>query len=180
MYGCVCSGRSQGSVLWLSVNDPTARRNLQREAELRQVEPARLIFSSYLAEPERHLARLAAADLFLDTLPYNAHATAADALLAGVPVLTCRGTTFAGRVAASLLTAAGLPELIADDLARYEELALKLAREEDALRVLKAKSRRPDGNSQPLFDATGYSTRLETLLTSLSPPSAPRSFLSTA
>jgi predicted O-linked N-acetylglucosamine transferase (SPINDLY family) len=168
----------QGSVLWLSVNDPTARRNLQREAELRHVDSGRLVFSSYVAEPERHLARLAAAELFLDTQPYNAHATAADALLAGVPVLTCRGTTFAGRIAASLLTAAGLPELIADDLAGYEELALKLAREEDVLHALK--ERLASGwHTQPLFDATGYSTRLETLLNSLSPPSAPRSFLNT-
>jgi len=168
-----------GSVLWLSAGHPAARHNLQREAELRQVDPGRIIFASYVAEPERHLARLGAADLFLDTLPYNAHATAADSLLAGVPVLTCRGATFAGRVAASLLSAAGLPELIAEDLAQYEELAIRLARDEIALRVLKEKLATAR-QSQPLFDTTGYATRLETLLASLSPSSAPRSFLSTA
>jgi predicted O-linked N-acetylglucosamine transferase (SPINDLY family) len=169
----------EGSVLWLSASDPIARRNLLREAELRQVDSGRLIFSSYVAEPGRHLARLGAADLFLDTQPYNAHATAADALLAGVPVLTCRGTTFAGRIAASLLTAAGLPELIAEDLGRYKETALKLARDEETLRGLKQRLAAA-WHSQPFFDAPGYSTRLENLLASLSAPSAPRSFLSTA
>ena len=106
--------RIEGSVLWLSAVNQAAARNLRREAERRGVDPQRLIFASFLPRSEDHLARLRLADLVLDTLPFNAHVTAADALWAGVPLLTCKGTTFAGRVAASLLTAAGVPELITD------------------------------------------------------------------
>src|SRR5579864_7574625 len=98
-----------GSVLWLSQASPAARRNLQREAEARGVASDRLVFAPYVKDNAEHLARLRLAGLFLDTIPYNAHATASDALWVGVPVVTLAGTTFPGRVAASLLYAAGLP-----------------------------------------------------------------------
>ena len=97
-----------------------------REAAARGVDPARLVFAGR-ATLEDHLARHRLADLFLDTLPYNAHTTASDALWAGLPVVTCQGNAFAGRVAASLLNAVGLPELVTHNLADYEALALRLA-----------------------------------------------------
>src|SRR5262249_21005438 len=109
-----------GSVLWLSENNAAAMRNLRREASQRGIAPQRLIFAGRVGDNADHLARLRLADLFLDTLTYNAHTTASDALWAGVPVLTRLGTTFAGRVAASLLHAIGLPELITDSLQAYE------------------------------------------------------------
>ncbi len=168
-----------GSVLWLSSAGTAARHNLQREAELREIDPARLIFAPYVSEPERHLARLGLADLFLDTLPYNAHATAADALLAGLPVLTCKGKTFAGRVAASLLCAAGLPELVTPDLVAYETLALTLARDSLALDSIRA--RLADARqTQPIFDLAGYATRLEAAFSALRNSPATGSFVSTA
>src|SRR5262249_19789106 len=117
-----------GSVLWLREDEPDVMANLRREAAARDIAPARLVFGELLRRLEDHLARLQLADLFLDTLPYNAHATAAHALWAGLPVLTCRGRAFAARVGASLLTTVGLPELITDDLAQYESLAIQLAR----------------------------------------------------
>src|SRR4029077_12805411 len=106
---------------------------LRREAAERDIDPARLVFAGTL-ELERHLARYRLADLFLDTLPYNAHTTASDALWAGVPLVTCRGESFPGRVAASLLHAVGLPELVTDSLEDYEALALRLAAEPSMLR----------------------------------------------
>ena len=106
----------EGSVLWLGQANDSARRNLKLEAEARGIAGNRLVFASYLPSAADHLARLKLADLFLDTLPYNAHATAADALWVGLPVLTCMGERFAGRVAASLLHAVGLPELVTDSL----------------------------------------------------------------
>ena len=118
----------EGSVLWLLDDNPAAVRNLKREAEARGVSTQRLIFAPR-RPVEEHLARHRLADLFLDTLPCNAHTTASDALWAGLPVLTCTGDTFAGRVAASLLSAVGLPELITDSLPSYEALAMKLARD---------------------------------------------------
>jgi predicted O-linked N-acetylglucosamine transferase (SPINDLY family) len=107
-----------------------------------------------------HLARHRRADLFLDTLPYNAHTTATDALWAGLPVLTCRGTTFAGRVAASLLGAIGLPELITESTAEYEALALKLAREPAALAALREKLAR-NRLTHPLFDSARSCRHIE-------------------
>jgi predicted O-linked N-acetylglucosamine transferase (SPINDLY family) len=103
------------------------------------VDPARLVFAQRLPAPEDHLARLGLADLFLDTLPYNAHTTAMDALWAGLPVLTSMGDSFASRVAASLLHAAGLSELVTGSLGAYEQKAIALAREPDAAAKLKAK-----------------------------------------
>jgi predicted O-linked N-acetylglucosamine transferase (SPINDLY family) len=152
--------RTEHSVLWLSRVNAAAARNLKREASDRGIEPSRLVFAPFVANPADHLARLAAADLFLDTLPYNAHATAVDALLAGLPVLTCKGQTFAGRVGASLLHAAGLPELVTNSLAAYEDLALEIAGDPAKLAALKSKlatARR----SQPLFDTSRHTRSLE-------------------
>lgn len=126
------------SVLWLLHDNDDAVRNLCKEAAQRGVDPSRLVFAPRQS-PESHLARHCHADLFLDTLPINAHTTASDALWAGLPVLTCPGEAFAARVAASLLTAAGLPELIAPDWAEYERLALQLATEPGRLAELKAR-----------------------------------------
>src|SRR5262249_55199239 len=103
--------RFDGSVLWLSRANEAATRHLRRAAQARGIERGRLIFAARTARIEEHLARHTLADLFLDTLPFNARSTAIDALWAGVPVVTCAGRTFAGRVAASLLQAVGLPDL---------------------------------------------------------------------
>jgi protein O-GlcNAc transferase len=127
-----------GSVLWLLESRPPFADNLRREAEKRGVEGSRILFAPDRA-PADHLARLALADLFLDSLPYNAHTTASDALWAGVPLLTLRGKAFAGRVAASLLTAAGLQELITETPEAYEALAVKLASDPAALKTVRDK-----------------------------------------
>jgi predicted O-linked N-acetylglucosamine transferase (SPINDLY family) len=151
--------RVESSVLWLLGDNPTAMRNLRREAALRDVSPDRLVFADRI-DLRQHLARHRAADLFLDTLPCNAHTTASDALWAGLPVLTCPGESFAARVAASLLTAIGLPELIAANLDRYEELAVHLATNRQALHQLR---RRLHENrlTAPLFDSLRYCRDLE-------------------
>jgi predicted O-linked N-acetylglucosamine transferase (SPINDLY family) len=117
-----------GSTLWLLEGNEVASQNLRMEAESRGVPAYRLVFAKRIAF-EDHLTRHRLADLFLDTLPYNAHTTASDALWMGLPVLTCPGTTFAGRVAASLLSAADLEELIEPSLEDYESTALKLAKD---------------------------------------------------
>jgi protein O-GlcNAc transferase len=130
--------RVEGSVLWLLEANATASANLRREAQRRGVDPARLVFAPRV-RPDEHLARHALADLFLDTLPYNAHTTASDALWAGLPLVTCTGTAFPGRVATSLLRAAGLPELVTNDLAAYEALALRLATEQGLLAGIRAR-----------------------------------------
>ena len=145
------------SVLWLSEANVTAQANLRRAAEQRGVAAERLIFAPRLPDVAEHLARQRQADLFLDTLPYNAHTTASDALWAGVPVLTCPGATFAGRVAASLVKAVGLDELIAPSLADYEARALALARDPARLAALRQKLAR-NRITAPLFD-TERSTR---------------------
>jgi predicted O-linked N-acetylglucosamine transferase (SPINDLY family) len=154
-----------GSVLWLLRDNDAAGRNLRAEAARRDVDPARLIFAERLL-PEEHLARHRLADLFLDTLPCNAHTTASDALWAGLPVLTCPAGAFAGRVAASLVQAAGLPELIAPDLAAYEALALGLAREPAALAEIKAKLAR-NRDACPLFDAARSARHIEAAYTTM-------------
>ena len=128
-----------GSVLWLNVQNATAKEHLRNEARARQIEPDRLVFAARTPGRAEHLARLALADLFIDTLPYNAHATASDFLGEGVPVLTCAGKTFASRVAASLLDAAGACELVVQSLADYEALALQLARERMRLQTFRDK-----------------------------------------
>jgi predicted O-linked N-acetylglucosamine transferase (SPINDLY family) len=150
----------EGSTLWLSAN-ASAANNLRREAEARGVSANRLIFASRTPSNEQHLARLRLVDLFLDTLYYNAHATACDALWAGVPVLTCPGETFASRVAGSLLTAIGLPELITHSLADYEALALRLVRDPGALASLRQKLAR-NRTTHPLFDTARFTRHIET------------------
>ena len=151
-----------GSVLWLLETNAPATANLRREARERGVAPERLIFAPRVPLPE-HLARHAAADLFLDTFPCNAHTTANDALFAGLPLVTCTGETFASRVSGSQLHAIGLPELVTYDLESYEALALKLARDSDTLRNLRARLR-SNRDSFPLFDTEGYTRALEALL----------------
>jgi predicted O-linked N-acetylglucosamine transferase (SPINDLY family) len=124
------------------------------------VSPERLIFSERVEKQEDHLARHRLADLFLDTIYYNAHTTASDALWAGLPVLTCEGETFASRVASSLLRAVGLPELVTTSLDEYEALALKLAREPALLASIKAKLAE-NRLTAPLFDTERYTRHLE-------------------
>jgi protein O-GlcNAc transferase len=156
---------TDGSVLWLLQDNEAATSNLKREAEARGVEPRRLIFAPRV-NVEEHLARQRLADLFLDTLPCTAHTTASDALWVGLPVLTVLGTTFAGRVAASLLNAIGLPELITSSLTAYEALALSLARDSAALSRLKAKL---EGNrhTHALFDTARFTRNLEAAFESI-------------
>jgi protein O-GlcNAc transferase len=126
------------SALWLVEDNADATHNLRREANARGVPPDRLVFAPRVSLDE-HLARHSLADLFLDTLPYNAHTTASDALWVGLPVLTCIGSTFPGRVGASLLHAVGMQELITESLEQYETLALRLAQEPALLELVKAK-----------------------------------------
>jgi predicted O-linked N-acetylglucosamine transferase (SPINDLY family) len=151
--------RVEGSVLWLLQSNDLAAENLRREAYTRGVDPNRIVFARPL-ELADHLARHALADLFLDTLPYNAHTTASDSLWAGLPVLTCRGTMFAGRVAASLLQAVGLPELITENLSGYEALAAHLAADPSRLRELRQKLMR-NRLACPLFDTDRLRRHLE-------------------
>jgi len=145
-----------GSVLWLLERDAVGKANLAREAAARGIAPERLVFARRLPLSE-HLARHRLADVFLDTLPFNAHTTASDALWAGLPVLTCAGRTFAGRVAGSLLQAIGLRELVTTSLEEYEALALRLAQDIDLLRQFRARLAE-NRLSFPLFD-TARSTR---------------------
>ncbi len=139
-----------GSVLWLLETNGVCRENLAREAGARGVNETRVIFAPRIPN-DRHLARLANADLFLDTMPYNAHTTASDALWQGVPVVTCTGRTFPSRVATSLLHGVGLAELAAENLADYEAIALRLAQE--PAKTAEIKKRLLDGRATaPLFD----------------------------
>jgi predicted O-linked N-acetylglucosamine transferase (SPINDLY family) len=147
------------SVLWLIKGNPAAADNLRREAKIRGVPAERLIFAERM-ELSDHLARHRLADLFLDTLPCNAHTTASDALWAGLPILTCSGRTFSGRVAGSLLNAIGLSELITDSLQQYEATALTIARNPDLLASLKAKLAQ-NRNTYPLFDTGRFARNIE-------------------
>jgi predicted O-linked N-acetylglucosamine transferase (SPINDLY family) len=151
------------SVLWLLADNPYAVLNLRREAAARGVAPERLVFAPRVPNDD-HLARHRLADLFLDTLPVNAHATASDALWAGLPLLTCMANTFAGRVGASMLHAIGLPELVASSLAEYEAIALALVRDAEALARLRTKLA-TNRSSQPLFDTARITRNLETAYT---------------
>jgi protein O-GlcNAc transferase len=155
----------EGSVLWLIEGNASAPRNLRREAALRGVAVERLIFAPRIG-PDDHLARHRLADMFLDTHYCNAHTTASDALWAGVPVLTCSGTTFASRVAGSLLQAVGLPELITHSLEEYEALALKLAREPGLLASLRQKLAR-NRETYPLFDTARFTRHIEAAYTTM-------------
>ena len=149
----------EGSVLWLLSGGPVSEANLRSEAAKRGVDPERLIFADRVT-PDEHLARQKVADLFLDTLNYNAHTTGSDALWAGLPLVTLPGRQFSARVGASLLTAFGLPELIAETPEHYQEIALQLARDETALLSLRSRLAlfRPNA---PLFDTKRYARNLE-------------------
>jgi protein O-GlcNAc transferase len=151
--------QTENSVLWLLKSQPPFAENLRNAAMAQHVDSERLIFAPPV-EQEDHLARLKQADLFLDSLPYNAHTTASDALWAGLPLLTCRGTAFPGRVAASLLNAVGLPELIAETMPNYEALAVRLAREPALMEALKKKLA-IQRNSFPLFDTNLFCRNIE-------------------
>jgi predicted O-linked N-acetylglucosamine transferase (SPINDLY family) len=148
-----------GAVLWLLEEDPAAAVNLRRHADASGVGAHRLVFAQR-APRELYLERLQMADLFLDTLPYNAGTTASDALWMGLPVVTQQGQSFCGRMAASLLTAAGLPQLIAQDAQGYVDTAVRLAlapTERSALRQQLQDQR----VSMPLFDAPRFTRHLE-------------------
>lgn len=149
------------SVLWLLQANPQAMANLGREAAARGVDPARLVFAPPLPL-DAHLGRLRLADLVLDTWPYNAHTTGSDALWAGVPLLTWPGPTFASRVGASLLHAAGLPELVASSPEEYEALALRLAQQPETLAELRGRLR-AQRQVCALFDSERYARNLEAL-----------------
>ena len=153
----------EGSVLWLLSSNPTTECNLKQEAQNRNVSPDRLIFAERMPMAD-HLARHCAADLFLDTFHYGGHTTTSDALWAGLPVVTRLGETFAGRVAASLLSAAGLPDLIAKNSSDYEKLALELAASPEML--TQARNRLNKNKwSCPLFDTARYTRNLESAFT---------------
>jgi predicted O-linked N-acetylglucosamine transferase (SPINDLY family) len=137
-------------VLWLLGSSSGFRDTLVREVGARGIAPERLVFAPRVS-PEQNLARQSLADLVLDTSPYNGHMTTSDALWAGVPLVTCAGKAFAGRVAASQLTAIGMGELVTESLAAYEALALKLARDPALLKATREKLARNRGQT-PLFD----------------------------
>jgi protein O-GlcNAc transferase len=149
------------SVLWLRALSPAALENLRREPRARGVSAERLVMMLPAPEMPVYLGKLSHADLFLDTTPYSAHSTACDALWAGVPVLAIMGHSFASRVAASALTAAGLPELITRSLPEYAARALEIARDATQLRTLRA-TLNANRSSAPLFDTEGYTRNLET------------------
>jgi predicted O-linked N-acetylglucosamine transferase (SPINDLY family) len=152
-------GSVPGSMLWLLEPNELVKGNLRSEAEKRGVDPGRLVFAPVVPLAE-HLGRHRHADLFLDTLPCNAHTTASDALWAGLPVLTCSGETFAGRVAGSLLMAAGMPELITASLEEYEQTALVLARSPQRLAALRQQLEN-NHDASALFDLPKLTGNIE-------------------
>ena len=156
-------GAVPDSVLWLRSGPAAMQANLLSAATKHGVGADRLVFSPFVARMDEHLARLQLADLFLDTLPYGAHTTTAEALWAGLPVITCRGRTFAGRVGASLLSAAGLPDLITESLDEYHDRALRLAVSPGARAELRERvhARRKIAAA---FDTVGYVRDLESAL----------------
>jgi protein O-GlcNAc transferase len=148
-----------GSVLWLLRDSEAAERNLRREAETRGVNPGRLVFAERTKLPA-HLARQRQADLFLDTLPYNAHTTASDALWVGLPLMTCTGRMFPSRVAGSLLHAVGMPELVTENLTEYEALARKLATDPELLQGFRERLAQHRATA-PLFDTDRFRRHIE-------------------
>ena len=148
-----------GSVLWLFKDNPWAAENLKKEAQKQGIDGQRLVFAERMPLPD-HLARHRQADLFLDTLPYNAHTTTSDALWTGLPVLTLIGQSFASRVAASLLNALGLPELITNTQEEYEILAIELAKNPRQLAEIKLKLAN-NRFTAPLFDTPLFTKNLE-------------------
>jgi predicted O-linked N-acetylglucosamine transferase (SPINDLY family) len=155
----------EGSVLWLLEDNPTAGINLRKEAQTRGIDPNRLVFANRMKLPE-HLARHRAADLFIDTLPCNAHTTASDAIWAGLPVLTCMGESFASRVAASLLNAIELPELITTTQEEYEATAIELATHPVKLKAIKYKLEK-NRLTTALFDTPRFTEHIEAAFTQM-------------
>jgi predicted O-linked N-acetylglucosamine transferase (SPINDLY family) len=153
-------GAIDDSVLWLAEGDPSTVAHLRQEAEQRGISAKRLVFAPRTQRLAEHLARHRQADLFLDTMPFNAHATASDALWAGLPIITCLGSTYAARVTASLLKAVGLDELITGTLQDYEALALKLAQEPAILVSVKERLAR-NRASFPLFNTERFTRHIE-------------------
>lgn len=155
----------EGSVLWLFSSNETAEDNLRKHAKENGVDPKRIVFAQKLPVDE-HLSRIPLADLMLDTFPYGAHTTCSDALRMGLPVVTLKGESFASRVAASLLTTIGTPQLIADSLASYEDLAVELAKNPDNLAEVRA-SLATNIKSSPLFNPDLFARNIETLYTTM-------------
>jgi predicted O-linked N-acetylglucosamine transferase (SPINDLY family) len=151
--------RVDGSVLWLVESNPWSGDNLRRQALRRGMSPDRLIFARGLPMSE-HLARLPLADLFLDTLPFNAGATGSPTLWAGLPLLTCIGEALASRMGASLLRAIGLPELVTTTQADYEALAVALALDKERYHEVRERLRR-NRLTAPLFDVPRFTRHLE-------------------
>jgi predicted O-linked N-acetylglucosamine transferase (SPINDLY family) len=149
----------EGSVLWLLEDNITAAKNLRLAAKTQGIAAERIVFAQRLPMPE-YLTRHRIADLFLDTLPYNAHTTASSALWSGLPVLTCMGETFPGRMAAGLLDAIGLPELITSNADDYEALAIKLATHPEQMAAIKQKLT-DNRLTYPLFNKTLYTQHIE-------------------
>lgn len=159
---CGLLGEMPDAVLWLPRHNDQVARNLKKEFVRRGIAADRLVLADRIESPEAHLGRLQLADLALDTFPYNSHSTGVDVLWAGVPMVAKRGDTFAGRVGASLLAAAGFPELIADDDAGYADLVLGLYRDRPRLadlrrRLIEART------TAPLFDTPQFASDLENL-----------------
>lgn len=163
LFACWCDllGELPDSVLWLLATNETARANLQAAAQRRGIDPSRLVFSATRPADE-HLARLALADLALDTFPFGAHTTASDALWAGLPVITLIGETFPSRVTASMLNAIGLDELVTRSLEEYRALALELGRNGKALASIRNRLANNRLSSR-LFDTKGFAVELEAL-----------------
>jgi protein O-GlcNAc transferase len=157
--------RVPDSVLWLLGDNSAAIRNLRAEAERRGVSAERLVFAPRMDSPE-HLARHRLADLFLDTLPYNAHTTSSDALWAGLPVLTCLGQAFPGRVAASIVRAAGLPDLVTNSLDEYADKAIELATHPERLREVRDRLVHNRARCR-LFDTARFCRNLESAYTTM-------------
>lgn len=153
------------SVLWLFEGNPFVAGNLRQAATAAGIDPARLVFAKP-ATLEQHLARHGCADMFLDTLPYGAHTTGADALWAGLPVVTCTGRSWASRVGASLLRAVGLPELIASSVEDYKASALALARDPECVAKLRTHLMAARDTAK-LFDAAGFAAALEDAYTAM-------------
>jgi len=148
-----------GSVLLIYTANESAKINLAKEIVLRGIDSSRLIFGEHLPKPE-YLARYRVADLFLDTLPYNAGTTASDALRMGLPVLTCMGNSFSSRVAASVINAINLPELITTTQEQYESLAIELATHPEQLKIIKDKLAH-NLSTAPLYDTPLFTQHLE-------------------
>ena len=150
------------SVLWLLKDNSTAENNLRQEAKDRGVDPDRLVFAPRVT-PAEHLSRHLCADLFVDTYPCNAHTTASDSLWSGLPLVTCSGNSFASRVAGSLLTTIGLPDLIAQNLTDYEQKIIAIMSNNDYLLNIKQRLRHQKIQS-PLFKTQGFTRDFESLL----------------